>query len=720
MADGELQFNTKIDTKGFENGVNNLKKKGKTATDEFNNGVDNNKNKLLSLGNVAKAVGAYIGVDLFKDAITMGVQFNAQVEQYKIALTTLTGSAEEANKIIEQVKQDALKTPFNVAELIKANQLMLSTGLNADDTRNIVLALGDAISATGGGNEELSRMIINLQQVKNLGKASAVDIKQFAYAGIDIYGLLADYMGITKQEASDMEVSWDNLSGALLRASQEGGMYFNAMINQSSSLNGQLSNLSDTMKSKLGEATQFINDKLKDILPSLISFIENIDISAIANGIKTATPFIIALVTALTAYKLTMLAIKAPIIAVTTAQKLLNLAMGMTPIGLVIALIATLVATFIYFWNTSEEFRNFWINLWDTIVKVTTDVVNSIVNFFTKTIPQAFNYLVNGLVNIVNSIKQFFSELWQSIVNFFMETIPQWITNVINFFNKIPYYLGYALGASIAYVANFFIDLWEFVTTDLPQIISNIIDWFAQLPSNIWNWLTQVINVIINWGSQVYNNSVTFVSNTITAIIEFFSQLPSKIWNWLSKVIDNIAKWGSNALSTARNVASDIINAVIDLFSSLPSKMLDIGKNVVEGLWNGIKGAKDWLIGKVEGFVDGFVDGFKDFFGIHSPSRVMANLIGKFLPQGIALGFDKEMPKSLDKMERTLDLANEGLSVRVSQLANTSGGAMASNYYGNTYTNNDNTQVINFYNTVDDPIENARRIRLAERNGYAR
>jgi len=127
-----------------------------------------------------------------------------------------------------------------------------------------------------------------------------------------------------------------------------------------------------------------------------------------------------------------------------------------------------------------------------------------------------------------------------------------------------------------------------------------------------------------------------------------------------------------------------------------------------------------WIADKVGGFVDGIVDGFKDFFGIHSPSRVMANLIGKFLPQGIALGFDKEMPKSLDKMERTLDLANEGLSVRVSQLANTSGGAMASNYYGNTYTNNDNTQVINFYNAVDDPIENARRIRLAERNGYAR
>ena len=69
MADGELQFKTKIDTKGFENGVDDIKKKGKNATNDFDKGIDTNKQSLISMGTIAKTVGAYIGVDLFKDAI---------------------------------------------------------------------------------------------------------------------------------------------------------------------------------------------------------------------------------------------------------------------------------------------------------------------------------------------------------------------------------------------------------------------------------------------------------------------------------------------------------------------------------------------------------------------------------------------------------------------------------------------------------------------------
>ena len=649
MADGELQFNTKIDTKGFENGVNNLKKKGKTATDEFNNGVDNNKSNLLSLGNVAKTVGAYIGVDLFKDAITMGVQFNAQIEQYKIALTTLTGSAEEANKIINQIKIDASKTPFNVEELTKANQLMLSTGLNADDTRNIVLALGDAISATGGGNEELSRMIINLQQVKNLGKASLVDIKQFAYAGIDIYGLLADYLGITKQEASEMEVSWEDLSGALLKASQEGGMYFNAMINQSSSLNGQLSNLSDNLKQRLGKSFQWLNDLLKNkIVPTLNGLLDGsikLDGEFIDKGLEWAV----------------------------------NLSKG-----------------------------------------------------FVKGFPKVFTSFLGGLQGIVDKIAEYtpiiinkgfemLSNLVQGMINALptaIEKIPQIITsfaNIIN--NNFPTIL--LKGGEL---------LW--------QLIQGIIGAIPTLIANIPQIIQAIVSVImafdwLNLGKTI----ITALGNGIGAMLGFIGNAGTSIFNAIKNAIINLpstlfnlGKSASQGLGNAlgsmisfiKNKALSIVNVIVDTIKSIPSKMLGIGKNIVKGIWKGISGMTGWIADKVGGFVDGIVDGFKDFFGIHSPSRVMANLIGKFLPQGIALGFDKEMPKSLDKMERTLDLANEGLSVRVSQLANASGGAMASNYYGNTYTNNDNTQVINFYNAVDDPIENARRIRLAERNGYAR
>lgn len=83
----------------------------------------------------------------------------------------MLGSASAAENALEQIKQDAARTPFDTAGLVKANELLISTGVDADSSRKVILALGDAVSATGGGNEELSRMAQNLQQIKNAGKA---------------------------------------------------------------------------------------------------------------------------------------------------------------------------------------------------------------------------------------------------------------------------------------------------------------------------------------------------------------------------------------------------------------------------------------------------------------------------------------------------------------------------------------------------------------------
>ena len=126
--------------------------------------------------------------------------------------------------------------------------MLVSTEENAEDARDIILALGDAVTATGGGNDELSRMTANLQQIKNAGKATALDIKQFAYAGIDIYGLLADYTGKTTEEVKDMSVSYDILTEALKKASSQGGKYYNAMNKASNTLTGQVNQLKSEFK----------------------------------------------------------------------------------------------------------------------------------------------------------------------------------------------------------------------------------------------------------------------------------------------------------------------------------------------------------------------------------------------------------------------------------------------------------------------------------------
>lgn len=187
--------------------------------------------------------------------ISSGIEYNAQIEKYTTGFTNMLGSAEAAQQVMSQIQEDAAKTPFDVESLTKANQYLISAGENASYARSTIMALGDAVSATGGGNDELNRMAQNLQQIANTGKATTADIKQFAYAGIDVYGILADYTGKSTAEVQKMTISYDLLTQALQAASEEGGRYYNSMDTQSQTMNGRVSTLKDNVKQLAGLMT---------------------------------------------------------------------------------------------------------------------------------------------------------------------------------------------------------------------------------------------------------------------------------------------------------------------------------------------------------------------------------------------------------------------------------------------------------------------------------
>lgn len=187
--------------------------------------------------------------------ISSGIEYNAQIEKYTTGFTNMLGSAEAAQQVMSQIQEDAAKTPFDVESLTKANQYLISAGENASYARNTIMALGDAVSATGGGNDELNRMSQNLQQIANTGKATTADIKQFAYAGIDVYGILADYTGKSTTEVQNMTISYDLLTQALQAASEEGGRYYNSMDTQSQTMNGRVSTLKDNVSQLAGLLT---------------------------------------------------------------------------------------------------------------------------------------------------------------------------------------------------------------------------------------------------------------------------------------------------------------------------------------------------------------------------------------------------------------------------------------------------------------------------------
>ena len=415
--------------------MNNAEVLIKFKSDSSQDGIKQEEEKLKSLektGKVAMA-GLTAAVDaMVGNLLATGITYNGQIETYLTRLKTLTGSSEKANAILEQIKQDALTTPFEVSGLVEGESLLISTGLSAEQARKDILNLGNAISASGGGNAELSRMAVNLQQIKNVGKASALDIKQFAYAGIDIYGLLADSMGVTRKEASDLDVTYEMLSDALAKASSEGGKYAGAMEAQSKTYNGAMSNLQESFQVFTGQLSEGLFNAIKDIIPYLTSMFDwlsqNKDI-VIAIALPLLTFFNI-------------------IVGFMIIQKIIGLFSALwavlmaNPIIAIIALIAGLVAGFVYLWNNCEGFRNFFIGIWEAIKNAVSVAVNfivscfnAIVNFvkgiagvlyniyikpyvdFYNLLINIFGKVINAVKDVINKIKNFFGELPGNLVN---------------------------------------------------------------------------------------------------------------------------------------------------------------------------------------------------------------------------------------------------------------------------------------------------------------
>lgn len=257
-----------LDTSEYEHGIEQARKETQSAANSLNrsantagSGVSGMANQFAAasakatvLANMLTSLGTK-AVGLAKGFVEMGISYNAQIEKYTTGFTNMLGSAQAAQEAMQAIQEDAARTPFDVASLTQANQLLISAGENAAYSRKVINALGDAVSATGGGNAELSRMAANLQQIANVGKAAAIDIKQFAYAGINIYQILADYTGKSVQEVQNMTISYDLLSQALIAASEEGGRYYNAMDTQSQTMNGRISTLKDNVSQLAGLMT---------------------------------------------------------------------------------------------------------------------------------------------------------------------------------------------------------------------------------------------------------------------------------------------------------------------------------------------------------------------------------------------------------------------------------------------------------------------------------
>ena len=362
------------------------------------------------------------------------------------------------------------------------------------------------------------------------------------------------------------------------------------------------------------------------------------------------------------------------------AQAVLNAIMSANPVALVVLAIGTLIAIFVVLWNKSETFRNFWINLWDNIKKTVSGAIDNIKKTFNKIISfvksnwqgllllfvnpfaRAFKLLYdncegfrNFINNFIENVKNFFINGWNSIVSFFAETIPQWVQTVIMWIQQLPYNIGVLIGQIIGNIINFGVSIWNWITVDLSQIIQGIIEWFAQLPGRIWECLLNIINSVIEWGTNVYNTATEWISNTINSIVDWFVRLPGRIWTCLTNVINNVISWGRNLANQGLEAARNLFNNIVNTITSLPGQMLSLGENIVRGIWNGMGNLKNWIVEKVKELAKGILDGMKSALGIHSPSKLFKDEVGRFIPQGVAVGIEADTDSALKAIDNMND-----------------------------------------------------------------
>lgn len=676
---GSLTYDTKIDKSGFKKGLNGLEKETSSTGTKI-------KDIVAGLG-VTKIIGK--AFSLINDNMDSAIKRIDTLNNFPKVMSNLGISSEDSTKAINKLSDGLKGIPTKLDDASLAVQRFTSINNDVNKSTDYFLAFNNALLAGGANADIQSNALEQLSQMYAVGTVDAQAWRSVQTAMPAQLQQVAQSMGYTSTAVGGDfynaiqkgKISMEDFMQQIVKLNKEGTEQYASFAEQAKSATGgiqtAISNAKTAISRGVAELISKVNEGLQNAGIGSISDIisekgKNIEkvLKAVAEQIPKIIEWVVknkdslislaeviaTVVGAYKLYELTLLAIKGiqfvssisrtilafakliPCIkSVKDAMILLNMVISVNPIALVVTAISLLVAGFIYLWNTSEGFRNFWIGLWEKIKQGTSVAVENITKFFTETLPNSIESMIEWFKNLPQKmyevfwdffqpiedafwdiyekvtaiieetaekvtdyikttwqkIVEFFTnttpnwfeelkrnvlekikELWSSIVNFWTQTVPQWLENAKKWLQELPYRIGYALGQALGNIVKFGVGVWNWVTVELPAIIQAILDWFIQLPGRIWECLKQTITDIKNWGQQIWKETKTSVSNTINEVSKWFSQLPGRIWEWLLQTISNIQNWGQQVWDNVKTTMSNMIDIAVEWISQLPRKNL--------------------------------------------------------------------------------------------------------------------------------------------------
>lgn len=346
------------------------------------------------------------------------------------------------------------------------------------------------------------------------------------------------------------------------------------------------------------------------------------------------------------------------------------------------------------------------------MVQAGINVTSSLVNGIVESLPilleiglQALTTLGKGIAKNLPTLIPTIVNLMVSMCDMIIENLPLIVYVAIDIILALVQGLVSALPTLIAEVPRIINSFANAIYNALPQIlmagvqiigmlIKGLIQSIPTLVANIPQIIMAIVNVftLMNWAS-IGKNLITGIGNGIKSMVSnigtvakftaesvvngikgIFASGGSIGRNLISWITNGISSSVGNLVQAAKNVAISAIQGLKNILSW--DSAASIGKNLIQGLWNGISNMGGWIMDKIGGFASNIIGGIKDFFGIHSPSRVMRDLIGTNIVKGIGVGIDIETPnleKDIDanmkdlfaKMKGTVDYETARTTARV-------------------------------------------------------
>lgn len=366
--------------------------KASNKVDSFTSKIENSAKRFDKSGRSWEAIGtaAQVGVGVAAAAITTfmykSVKASAQMEQTRIAFTTMLGSASEANRFLTEMSDFAANTPFELPQVLDGSKRLLAMGFNAQQIPPVLTAIGDAAAGLGMQGDGINRLTLAIGQMAAKGKVSADEIRQLAEAGIPAWDMIAQKIGVSVPEAMKMAENGaisaaDGIQGLVTGMNNKfGGM----MANQSKSLMGMWSNIQDS----LGITMTAIGDEiakafsLHDVLKSFKEDVERFSSIVKSSGIKEAMHEAFP-----DWLKVTILGIGSAMTTVAAIAAggfvkgiLVASGIALSTIGAVVAAVAALTIAGYYLWENWDKVSGQLELVWLTMKTIAIGALESIVN----------------------------------------------------------------------------------------------------------------------------------------------------------------------------------------------------------------------------------------------------------------------------------------------------------------------------------------------------